>query len=85
MSATSANEQERNDAMLVGQRVHATAMPDDSVYLEVKGEVVRVNNGWVTIRADQVLDRYSDEWYPHPSSCLTSTLLVHVEVEAQGV
>lgn len=71
--------------LLVGLTVHATAMPDDSFYREIKGVVTAVRNGWVTIRADQVLDKYSEEWHAHPSSCLTSTLLQHIEVEANDV
>ena len=56
----------------IGQMVHATKMGSDSFYLEVKGCVTGIKNGFVEIQATEVKDRWTKKWEPHPTSCGTS-------------
>lgn len=56
----------------IGQQVHATKMATDSFYLEVKGTVTGIRNGYVLIDATEVKDRWSKKWEKHPTSCSTA-------------
>lgn len=56
----------------IGQQVHATKMASDSFYLEVKGTVTGIRNGYVQINATEVKDRWSKKWKQHPTACATA-------------
>ncbi len=56
----------------VGNEVEAT-MPAGSFYKRVQGVVTKIENGWVSIRATKVIDKWSTDWMDHPTSCTTST------------
>lgn len=55
----------------IGQRVEITKMAKDSFYVRVRGEVTEVRNGFISVVADEVMDRWSRTWEKHPSSCRT--------------
>ena len=58
--------------MKLGDKIHAKKMPKDSFYKEVKGVVIEVSNGFVKIRASQIMDKWSKAWESHPTSCMTN-------------
>lgn len=64
---------------LIGQTVECHAMPAGSFYTAVRGTVEKVSGDWVTIRATEVIDRWSITFQTHPSSCMTSALLKNLE------
>lgn len=57
-----------------GQTVHATAMPRDSFYREIKGTVENAHNGLVVIRAVVVKSKWRDQFTRHPGCCVTVAL-----------
>lgn len=65
---------------LIGKIVECHDMPDGSFYTAVRGELVAVKNGWATIRATEVIDRWNILFQRHPSSCMTSVLAKNVEL-----
>jgi hypothetical protein len=62
-----------DNTITIGQTIHATKMAADSFYLEAKGIVTEIKNGFVCFTATEVKDRWSKEWSQHPGSCSTST------------
>jgi len=62
----------------IGQTIHATKMANDSFYLEAKGVVTAIKNGFISFEATEVRDRYSKKWSQHPTSCSTSTRIENV-------
>ena len=65
---------------LVGKTIECHKMSLDSFYVAVKGTVEKVDNGFATVRATQVIDRWSILWEDHPSSCLTSCRVENLEI-----
>ena len=63
------------NTITIGQTIHATKMANDSFYLEAKGVVTSIRNGFVNFEAVEVKDRWSKEWSRHPTSCATATRL----------
>lgn len=58
--------------MTNGTQVVATVKAKDSFYSAVMGRVVGVSGGWVKIEATRVQDKWSRDFYDHPTSCLLS-------------
>lgn len=56
----------------IGDTVEAVRMPGDSFYLQIRGTVVALRNGWATVQASEVKDRWSREWAKHPTFCAAS-------------
>lgn len=65
---------------LVGKTVECHAMPEGSFYHAVRGTVEAVKNGWASVRATEVIDRWNITWQRHPSSCMTSVKIVNLEI-----
>ena len=63
-----------------GDFIHATQMPSDSTYLEAKGNVTSVRNGYVHFQATKVRDRFSKKWADHPTSCATACKIEHATI-----
>jgi hypothetical protein len=64
----------------VGDTVVAQKMPADSFFTEVIGTVTGINNGYVSIQATVVKDRWSKEFERHPSACATGAKIEHVTI-----
>ena len=62
----------------IGQRVHAVKMAPDSFYLQVRGTLTGIRNGFAQIEATEVMDRGSKKWKEHPTSCATSAKVENV-------
>jgi hypothetical protein len=65
---------------LIGKQVECHDMPSSSFYVAVSGIVEDVKGDWATVRATQVMDRWSVLWEKHPTSCLTSVLIANLEM-----
>jgi len=65
---------------LIGKNVKCFNMPESSFYDAISGTVEEVKNGWATVRATQVMDRWNILWQDHPSSCLTSARVEDLEL-----
>ena len=66
--------------MKIGNQAQSIQMPKDSFYKAVRGTIKDIKNGWATIEATQIVDKWSSSWEKHPSSCLTSVKLENLEV-----
>lgn len=62
-----------------GQKVKATKMESDSFYKQVIGTVQTVKNGFVEIKATEVMDKWSNKFKKHPTSCVTATRIENVQ------
>ena len=65
--------------MKIGNQVQSVQMPKDSFYKAVRGTIKDIRNGWATVEATQVIDKWSTSWENHPSSCLTSVQLDNLQ------
>lgn len=65
---------------LIGKTVECHTMPEGSFYVAVKGTVKDVKNGWATINATKVIDRWNILWQDHPTSCSTSARVENLEL-----
>ena len=61
--------------MQIGDFVASTHMPQGSHYRFVAGQITDIRNGWATVKATIVQDKWSDRPYQHPSSCSCSVKL----------
>lgn len=69
------------DAIMLGKRVEANITVNDSFYKSVRGIVTRVQaNGWVNIQADEVIDKWSETWEMHPTTCATSAKIENTKL-----
>jgi hypothetical protein len=59
----------------IGDIVETVRMCDTSFYKQVRGTVTAIRNGWASIDATQVIDNWSTDWTPHPTSCATGAKL----------
>ena len=57
---------------LKGKTVEMKINSQSSHYKRVIGEVVEMQ-GKMIVKATKVIDRWSDKWENHPTSCLIST------------
>jgi hypothetical protein len=62
----------------VGDTVETIRMSGDSFYKHVRGTVTAIRNGWASIDATQVIDKWSTDWAAHPTSCATSAKLDNI-------
>jgi len=62
----------------IGSKVKAVRMAQDSFYKQVIGTVTDIRNGYVHIRATQVMDKWSKRFEAHPTSCATSAKIADV-------
>lgn len=64
--------------MQIGDFVASTHMPQDSHYRFVAGKITDIRNGWATVDATIVQDKWSASPYQHPTSCRTSVKLEYL-------
>jgi len=67
---------------MIGKIVECHEMPEGSFYNAVRGELVEVKNGWASIRATEVIDRWNILFQKHPSSCMTSARVENIKLAA---